>query len=109
DVLASPQSAYISRYALGRDYHKLVRGRLAELARRIREVAGGGDYRAFVDSAPVLERAFAERAGLGWIAKNTMLINRRAGSWFFLGEIYTDLPLPLDAPHTDKHCGSCTA
>ncbi len=108
-VLDSPEKAYISRYSLGRDYHRLIRKRLAELAARIEAAAGSGSYRAFVDSAPVLERALAERAGLGWIAKNTMLINTEAGSWFFLGEIYTDLPLPLDAPHTDKHCGTCTA
>jgi len=108
-VLAAPDKAYISRYALGRDYHKLMRKRLAQLADRIRGLAAGGEYRAFVDSAPVLERALAERAGLGWIAKNTMLINPDAGSWFFLGEIYTDLPLPADAPQASKHCGSCTA
>ncbi|MCB1679399.1 MAG: tRNA epoxyqueuosine(34) reductase QueG [Halioglobus sp.] len=107
-VLDSPEKAYISRYALGRDYHKLVRKRLAQLARRIQDEAGG-QYRAFVDSAPVLERAIAERAGLGWIAKNTLLINPRAGSWFFLGEIYTDLPLPVDEPQRSAHCGSCTA
>lgn len=109
EVLAAPDKAYISRYALGRDYHKLVRRRLSRLAARIEEQAGGGYYRAFVDSAPVLERALAERAGLGWIAKNTMLINSDAGSWFFLGEIYTDLPLPVSAPQQSKHCGSCTA
>ena len=109
EVLASPQKAYISRYALGRDYHKLVRKRLSQLARRIEEEIGGGDYRAFVDSAPVLERAIAEQAGLGWIAKNAMLINPDAGSWFFLGEIYTNLPLPLDTPQVSKHCGTCKA
>jgi len=109
EVLAAPQKAYISRYALGRDYHKLMRKRLSQLADRIEAEAGGGEYRAFVDSAPVLERAVAERAGLGWIAKNTMLINAEAGSWFFLGEIFTNLPLPLDEPHTSKHCGTCTA
>ena len=108
-VLESPEKAYISRYTLGRDYHKLIRKRLASLAKRIEAEAGGGNYRAFVDSAPVLERAIAERAGLGWIAKNTMLINENAGSWFFLGEIYTDLPLPADTPQASKHCGSCTA
>jgi epoxyqueuosine reductase len=107
-VLESPEKAYISRYTLGRDYHKLIRRRLAQLARRI-EAEAGGSHRAFVDSAPVLERAIAERAGLGWIAKNTMLINSRAGSWFFLGEIYTDLPLPVDTPQQEKHCGSCRA
>lgn len=107
-VLSSPHKAYISRYTLGRDYHKLMRKRLAQLAQRI-ETAIGGDYRAFVDSAPVLERAVAEHAGLGWIAKNTMLINAEAGSWFFLGEIFTNLPLPIDEPQSSKHCGSCTA
>lgn len=109
EVLASPQKAYISRYALGRDYHKLIRKRLSQLASRIQGEVGGGDYRAFVDSAPVLERAIAEQAGLGWIAKNAMLINAEAGSWFFLGEIYTNLPLPVDSPQASKHCGSCTA
>tara|TARA_R110002110_G_scaffold26911_3_gene98508 strand:+ start:13842 stop:14924 length:1083 start_codon:yes stop_codon:yes gene_type:complete len=108
-VLENPEKAYISRYALGRDYHKLVRKRLAQLAARLQQAAAGGQYRAFVDSAPVLERALAERAGMGWIAKNTMLINERAGSWFFLGEIYTDLPLAADPPRETKHCGSCTA
>ena len=109
DVLASSEKAYISRYALGRDYHKLIRKRLAQLARRIEQETGGGHYRAFVDSAPVLERAIAEQAGLGWIAKNTMLINPDAGSWFFLGEIYTDLPLPTTKAQQSKHCGTCTA
>lgn len=109
EVLDSSELAYISRYTLGRDYHKLIRKRLAQLAQRIEAEAGGGQYRAFVDSAPVLERALAERAGLGWIAKNTMLINDKAGSWFFLGEIYTDLPLPTSKPQTSKHCGSCSA
>lgn len=108
-ILDDPNQAYIARYTLGRDYHKLLRKRLARLAKRIEEEAGGGQYRAFVDSAPVLERALAERGGLGWIAKNTMLINADAGSWFFLGEIYTDLPLPPDPPQESKHCGSCTA
>lgn len=108
EILASPNKAYISRYTLGRDYHKLIRKRLATLAKRIQTEAGRGQYRAFVDSAPVLERAIAERAGLGWIAKNTMLINSEAGSWFFLGEIYTDLPLQSTVAQTSKHCGSCT-
>lgn len=108
-ILASSNKAYISRYALGRDYHKLMRTRLAKLAKRIATELGGGQFRAFVDSAPVLERAIAEQAGLGWIAKNTMLINEKAGSWFFLGEIYTDIPLPQDSPKIDKHCGSCRA
>ncbi len=107
-ILEQGEKAYISRYTLGRDYHKLIRKRLAQLATRIEQEVGG-HYRAFVDSAPVLERALAEQAGLGWIAKNTMLINAQAGSWFFLGEIYTDLPLPADQPQTEKHCGSCRA
>ena len=109
EILAAPHKAYISRYALGRDYHKLIRRRLSQLAGRIETEVGGGEFRAFVDSAPVLERAAAEQAGLGWIAKNTMLINRDAGSWFFLGEIFTNLPLPVDAAHSSKHCGTCTA
>ncbi len=106
--LKSPDKAYISRYARGRDYHKLMRKRLQQLANRITEAAGPFGYRAFVDSAPVLERALAEKSGMGWIGKNTMLINRKAGSWFFLAELFTDLPLPTDSP-TTKHCGSCTA
>ena len=109
DILANSDKAYVSRYALGRDYHKLMRNRLAQLAKRIRSELDGGQYRAFVDSAPVLERAIAERSGLGWIAKNTMLINEKAGSWFFLGEIYTDIPFPTDPPKLEKHCGSCSA
>jgi epoxyqueuosine reductase len=110
DVLQSPNKAYISRYALGRDYHKLIRKRLAELAEKIAEASKQQlQQRAFVDSAPVLERALAEKSALGWIGKNTMLINSKAGSWFFLGEILTDLPLPIDEPQTQSHCGSCTA
>ncbi|MBT8086913.1 MAG: tRNA epoxyqueuosine(34) reductase QueG [Gammaproteobacteria bacterium] len=100
--------AYVSRYALGRDYHKVLRGRLRALARRIEERIGEFGYRVFVDSAPVLEKAIAEKAGLGWIGKHTNLINRDHGSWFFLGEIYTDLPLPVDAAEV-SHCGSCRA
>ncbi|MEX0739166.1 MAG: tRNA epoxyqueuosine(34) reductase QueG [Pseudohongiella sp.] len=106
--LKNKHKAYISRYARGRDYHKLIRKRLQQLADRITELAGPMGYRAFVDSAPVLERALAEKAGLGWIGKNTMLLNKKAGSWFFLGELFTDLPLPVDAP-VSGHCGSCTA
>jgi epoxyqueuosine reductase len=109
EILDNSDKAYISRYTLGRDYHKLVRKRLAQLAQRIQAAAEAGQFRAFVDSAPILERAFAEKAGLGWIAKNTMLINSDAGSWFFLGEIFTDLPLPLSEPQDSKHCGTCTA
>lgn len=108
-VLDDKHKAYISRYALGRDYHKLMRKRLAKLAAKIADALGDHQYRAFVDSAPVLERGLAEKAGLGWIGKNTMLINEQAGSWFFLGEIYTDLPLPIDPPQVTTHCGSCTA
>ncbi len=107
-VLQNPAQAYLSRYALGRDYHKLIRRRLQTLADRLQEEIGVFGYRAFVDSAPVLERALAEKAGIGWIGKNTMLINKQAGSWFFLGELFTDLPLLVDAP-ASAHCGSCTA
>lgn len=106
--LSPPTKAYVARYARGRDYHKLMRGRLQLLADRIVSVVGPFGYRAFVDSAPVLERALAEKAGLGWIGKNTMLINKQAGSWFFLGELFTDLPLPVDSSDSD-HCGSCRA
>lgn len=109
NLLEHPSKAYISRYSLGRDYHKLIRSRLKKLIQFIRESADTFDFRAFVDSAPVLERAFAQKAGLGWFGKNTMIINKKAGSWFFLGEIFTDLPLALDAPHKTEHCGSCTA
>ena len=108
EVLQSPDKAYVSRYALGRDYHKLIRKRLQQLAEQIESHAGSFGYRAFVDSAPVLERAYAEKAGLGWIGKNTMLINSKAGSWFFLGELFTDLPLPEDEA-ASAHCGTCTA
>lgn len=108
EVLADPDLAYISRYALGRDYHKVLRTRLQRLAERIESEIGPFGYRAFVDSAPVLEKALARDAGLGWIGKHTNLLNRHAGSWFFLGEIYTDLPLPADSAPTN-HCGSCTA
>jgi epoxyqueuosine reductase len=108
-VLARSDLGYVSRYALGRDYHKVIRSKLALLAKKISDELEGGSYRAFVDSAPVLERAIAEQAGLGWIAKNTMLINESAGSWFFLGEIYTDIPLPPSPPQETKHCGSCTS
>jgi epoxyqueuosine reductase len=106
--LADPSSAYISRYALGRDYHKMMRNRLQKLAEKIQAQAGLFGYRAFVDSAPVLEKALAEKAGLGWIGKHSNLINRKAGSWFFLGEIFTDLPLPTDNTST-AHCGACSA
>lgn len=106
-TLEDGERAYVARYALGRDYHKLMRNRLQKLAERIAAQAGPFGYRAFVDSAPVLERALARDAGLGWIGKHSCLINRSAGSWFFLGELYTDLPLPVDAP-ASAHCGTCT-
>jgi len=99
--------AYVARYALGRDYHKVMRARLQRLAERIEAAAGAFGGRVFVDSAPVLERALARNAGLGWIGKNACLINKDAGSWFFLGEIYLDLPLPVDAPAA-AHCGTCS-
>ncbi len=107
-ILNDPTRGYISRYALGRDYHKLIRKRLRNLARRITARADPVGFRVFTDSAPVLEKALAEKAGLGWIGKHTNLIDKHNGSWFFLGEIYTDLPLPIDRP-ADPHCGACTA
>lgn len=105
-VLDDPTLGFISRYALGRDYHKVLRRRLTQLARRIETVIGPFGYRAFADSAPVLEKALAEKAGLGWIGKHTNVLSHTAGSWFFLGELYTDLPLPIDQP-AQNHCGSC--
>ncbi|QJQ95266.1 MULTISPECIES: tRNA epoxyqueuosine(34) reductase QueG [Halomonadaceae] len=108
-VLGQPGRAYVSRYALGRDYHKLIRKRLAQLASRIEAAVGPFGYRAFVDSAPVMERALAQKAGLGWFGKNAMLLNPKAGSLFFLGELYTDLPLPIDPPFESEHCGKCSA
>ena len=108
EVLNDPTLGYVSRYALGRDYHKVIRARLAKLADRISEACSESRHRVFVDSAPVLEKAYARNAGLGWIGKHTNVINRNAGSWFFLGEILTDLPLPIDTPAT-AHCGTCTA
>lgn len=118
-VLANPNQAYISRYALGRDYHKLIRKRLGQLAKRINELlakepcleslATRFKSRAFTDSAPVLERALAQQGGLGWIGKNAMLITPKAGSWFFLGEIYLNLPLPTATAFNKNHCGQCTA
>jgi len=107
DMIADDGRAYVSRYALGRDYHKILRSRLQKLADRIGEVTGPFGHRVFTDSAPVLEKALARDAGLGWIGKHTLLLSRDAGSWFFLGEIYTDLPLPLDEP-ASAHCGTCT-
>ncbi|WP_018077280.1 tRNA epoxyqueuosine(34) reductase QueG [Thiobacillus denitrificans] len=107
-VLADAGAAYVSRYALGRDYHKVLRNRLQSLAEKIGAEIGEHRFRVFTDSAPVLEVELASKAGLGWRGKHTLLLNRRHGSWFFLGEIYTDLPLPVDAPET-VHCGSCQA
>lgn len=107
-VLNRPINAFISRYALGRDYHKILRQRLQKLATQIEQEIGTFGYRAFVDSAPVLEKALAEKAGLGWIGKHSNVINRQAGSWFFLGEIYTDLPLITDT-QASNHCGQCDA
>lgn len=112
-LLEQPAQAFISRYALGRDYHKVLRQRLKQLAEKINAhlLAQGqaqAQYRVFVDSAPVLEKPLAMNAGLGWIGKHTNLLDREVGSWFFLGEIYTNLPLPTDQP-VEAHCGSCTA
>ncbi|HEY7883972.1 MAG TPA: tRNA epoxyqueuosine(34) reductase QueG [Cellvibrionaceae bacterium] len=115
-VLKNPEKAYVSRYALGRDYHKLIRKRLAQLARQIEaalpaelRASGEQQMRAFVDSAPVLERPLAEKAGLGWTGKHTLILNSEAGSWFFLGEIYCYLPLPIDESQQPNRCGDCTA
>lgn len=106
-TLQDREKAFISRYAVGGDYHKLVRKRLQQLADKITEKIGSFGYRAFADSAPVMEKALAEKAGIGWIGKHTNVLNRESGSWFFLGELYTDIPLPLDEPAIN-HCGSCT-
>lgn len=106
-TLDDGERAYVARYALGRDYHKLMRMRLQKLADRVAAEIGPFGHRVFVDSAPVLERALARNAGLGWIGKHTCLIDRDGGSWFFLGELYVDLPLPVDPPAT-AHCGTCT-
>ena len=105
--LQQSNRAYIARYALGRDYHRLMRKKLQKLAEQIATVTGPFVYRAFTDSAPVMEKAIAANAGLGWIGKNTLLLNRHAGSWFFLGELYTGLQLPVGQP-SSNHCGSCS-
>jgi len=107
EVLADGSRAFISRYALGRDYHKVLRNRLEKLAQQIRG-AVDCQCRVFTDSAPVLEVELAQKAHLGWRGKHTLLLSREQGSWFFLGEIYIDLPLPVDAPEAD-HCGTCHA
>ena len=113
-TLRDSDKAYISRYALGRDYHKLIRKRLAELSKRIEEASPSAwrvelSQRPFVDSAPVLEKPLAEKAGLGWMGKHTLILNSKAGSWFFLGEIYTSLPLPIDKTEQPNRCGNCSA
>ena len=114
-ILKQADKAYISRYALGRDYHKLIRKRLAKLGKKIEHFLSEHpttftlNQRPFVDSAPVLEKAFAEKAGLGWIGKHTVLLNKSAGSWFFLGELITNLPLPVDKVEQANHCGDCEA
>lgn len=112
-IMQDGNKAFISRYALGRDYHKVMRNKLQKLCAKIEtEVAAFKDfnfnYRVFTDSAPVLEVALAEKAGLGWRGKHTLLIHQKRGSWFFLGEIYTNLPLTIDTP-TSNHCGTCTS
>jgi len=106
-ILNQTNKAAISRYAMGRDYHKLIRKRLKTLAEKIKAEVKGFNYRVFTDSAPVMEKAIAEKAGLGWIGKHSNLLNSKAGSYFFLGEIYTNIPLPLSEKAT-YHCGSCT-
>lgn len=106
-VMNQGERAFISRYALGRDYHKVLRNRLAKLVEKIREEVAEFEGRVFTDSAPVMEVALARKAGLGWRGKHTLLLSREHGSWFFLGEIFVNLPLPVDAP-PDEHCGSCT-
>ena len=108
ELLGSDNQAFVSGYARGRDYHKLMRSRLKKLAEKIKEYSPHSN-RVFVDSAPVLEKAIAQKAGLGWIGKNTLLLNKNSGSYFFLGEIYTDIELPIDEPNTENHCGSCTS
>lgn len=107
--LQSPNHAYISRYALGRDYHKTLRQNLKQLVKQIQQYVPAAQCRIFVDSGPVLERPIAQQAGLGFIGKNSLIIHPRAGSWFFLAEIYTDLPLQPDAPFEKHGCGPCTA
>ncbi|MGF1688845.1 tRNA epoxyqueuosine(34) reductase QueG [Photobacterium japonica] len=106
--LRQPDTAYISRYSLGRDYHKLIRNRLKQLGQRIEQEVGPFGYRPFVDSAPILERPLAEKAGLGWTGKHSLILSPQAGSWFFLGELLIDLPLPVDEP-IDNQCGKCVA
>lgn len=106
--LRQPMNAYISRYALGRDYHKLMRNRLKKLGNKIKQQCESMNFRPFVDSAPVLEHALAEKAGLGWTGKHSLTLNKQAGSWFFLGELFVDIPLPVNQP-VEQQCGNCTA
>ncbi len=108
-VLKNPDQAYISRYTMGRDYHKVMRKKLTQLGKQTEALVGAFGYRAFVDSAPVLERPLARNSGLGWQGKHTLILNRQAGSWFLLGELFVDLPLPIDPPYTEEHCGQCQA
>jgi epoxyqueuosine reductase len=108
-TLEDAEQAYIARYALGRDYHKLVRKRLAQLSKAIEALIGPFGHRVFVDSAPVLEKPLAQKAGLGWQGKHTLLINRKQGSWFLLGEIFVDLALPIDPPYDKDHCSRCSS
>lgn len=107
-ILADGSKAYLSRYALGRDYHKVLRSRLQQLAERLTAEIGPFGHRVFVDSAPVMEVELATQAGQGWRGKHTLLINRDYGSYFFIGELFTDLPLPADPPQAEEHCGRCT-
>ena len=109
EILNTPSQGYISRYALGRDYHKVLRRRLAKLASQIDAAVSGFNYRAFTDSAPVLEKALAEKAGLGWMGKHSLILNEHAGSWFFLGEILTNAPFPVDHTVATDQCGNCSA
>jgi epoxyqueuosine reductase len=108
-TLEDAEQAYIARYALGRDYHKLVRKRLAQLSKAIEALIGPFGHRVFVDSAPVLEKPLAQKAGLGWQGKHTLLINRKQGSWLLLGEIFVDLALPIDPPYDKDHCSRCSS
>ncbi|MCW0321889.1 tRNA epoxyqueuosine(34) reductase QueG [Pantoea dispersa] len=107
-TLKNPQLGYVSRYALGRDYHKVLRNRLKKLGEKIQAHCGELNFRPFVDSAPILERPIAVKAGLGWTGKHSLVLNREAGSWFFLGELLIDLPLPVDEPQQEQ-CGRCVA
>jgi len=113
EILENSKKAYISRYALGRDYHKVLRRRLAKLAQKINVALPDKQFRAFTDTAPVLEKALATKAGLGWMGKHSLVLNKQAGSWFFIGEIYTNAPLPLDHPNgataSEDACGKCSA